>query len=123
MTIEPIGNSLYRLAAGLGRHLSVVTIVKPRMPRASQAISLLLVGTTLCTYGYTASELRQRRQMESATQPYDNWNGSSSNHYYHGGSYHTWGSGSDEASSDFHSFSHGGTERGGFGGHGHAVGS
>lgn len=89
------------------------------MPRASQAISLLLVGTGLCTYAYTASELRQRKQMQSATQPYDDWNGSSSNHYYHGGGYHTSGWGSDDASSDFH----GATERGGFGAHGHAVGS
>ncbi len=83
------------------------------MPRASQAISLLLVGTGLCTYGYTASELRQKKQMQSATQPYSDWNGSSSNHYYHGGGYRTSGWGWQDTSSGFHGISHGSTERGG----------
>jgi hypothetical protein len=112
------------------------------MTNASQAISLLLVGTGICAYGFDASQRRYRQQSESeiqsamppTTQPGGHGGSSSSypgyyygnsyhNGYYYGNSYHSgsWGG----SNTGFHpsDFSHGSTVRGGFGGHGHASGS
>jgi hypothetical protein len=87
------------------------------MPGATQAISLLLVGTGLCAYGYQASQ-RDTDVTFPTSQPYSGYNGNY--HWYHSFS-HSGGYSSDDDSSSSHFPS---TERGGFGsiGHGHGEG-
>jgi hypothetical protein len=88
------------------------------MPGASQAISLLLVGTGLCVYGYQASQRNDNGYGVPSSQP------TSSNDTYYGGHwYHSsYHSGGYSSFSDDDSFSHSDTERGGFGEVGHAHG-
>jgi len=90
------------------------------MPGATQAISLLLVGTGLCAFGYQASQ-RSNDDAFPSSQPSSGYNGYSS-----GGGYHSYHSGyssfSDDDSSISHSSHSSSTERGGFGSIGHGFG-
>lgn len=100
------------------------------MTQATQAISLLLLGTTMCVGAYEASLKRYTQeyesfdpsQMDPTTQPGGNGNNSNSyyhSHYYgHPYSHGFWSGGGHSSSSP--GFSHGSVERGGFGSHGHS---
>ena len=78
------------------------------MPAATQAISLLLVGTGLCTFAYQASQ-RDDDGSAASTQPYSGSGGGY--HWYHS-FLHSGGYSSDDRSASSHFSS---TERGGFG--------
>ncbi len=96
------------------------------MPGATQAITLLLIGTGICAYGYESSQRGTAYDGDDATastQP------SSGYHTYYGGSHHWYNSfyhsgGSTSSSSFGSSSSHSSsTARGGFGSTAHAHAS
>src|ERR1700722_2456106 len=89
------------------------------MPGATQAISLLLVGTGLCTFAYQTSQ-RDDDGAVPSSQPSSDYNTHSSGyHHWYNSSSGSHGYSSDDESSMSHSSS---TERGGFGSIGRAHG-